>query len=333
MDRSDGTKVPICVACGTIPIYNPRLNIAICPLCDGPVRYAGDNINNLEILPPLGRPKSRIVEVEMPYSTKLLTQEQETYLNLTMRYITTSGVSRLNPLEYSGKSSEVVKELPRLILPETVAPAYIEEIPKAVLSVEQLRSMGATINMMTEEERRVADTVFDESTEGELVVQNEQLTALSGLQNQQSQQLQETIQEGNQLEQTNSSMTGGLLPPALETSFSIPASQFAPQAIASQPRVSNEGVVNGPAVPGSGPIITVRTDPEAMMMDGISPPMMGQGAPRQIRRNHFGGMDGGMMMPQMRRYTPSMDGGIGGAGQQMSSPGGNIGAVRVNKLE
>ena len=70
MERADMAKFPICVACGTIPIYNPRLNIAICPLCDGPVKYMGDTIHNLEILPPLGRPKSKIVEVEMPYSTK-----------------------------------------------------------------------------------------------------------------------------------------------------------------------------------------------------------------------------------------------------------------------
>jgi DNA-directed RNA polymerase beta subunit len=38
MERSDGAKFPICVACGTIPIYNPRLGIAICSLCDGPVK-------------------------------------------------------------------------------------------------------------------------------------------------------------------------------------------------------------------------------------------------------------------------------------------------------
>ena len=77
MERSDGEKIPICVSCGTIPIYNPRLKIAICPLCDGPVKFIGDNIHNLEILPPLGRPKSKIVEVEMPYSTKLLLKNKK----------------------------------------------------------------------------------------------------------------------------------------------------------------------------------------------------------------------------------------------------------------
>ena len=144
MERSDKATFPVCVACGTIPIYNPRLGIKICALCDGPVKYIGDTVNTLEILPPLGRPKSKIVEVEMPYSTKLVTQEQETYLNLTMRYITTSGVQRLKPLEFSGTSSEVVKELPRLILPETVAPAYIEEVPQATLTVETVENNGCT---------------------------------------------------------------------------------------------------------------------------------------------------------------------------------------------
>ena len=179
MERADMAKFPICVACGTIPIYNPRLNIAICPLCDGPVKYMGDTIHNLEILPPLGRPKSKIVEVEMPYSTKLLSQEQETYLNLTMRYITTSGVQCLKPLEFSGTSSEIIKELPRLILPETVAPAYIEEVPKAVLTVEQLRTMGSQLQLMTELERAVADTVLEESAEGIELEQNAQMNLIN----------------------------------------------------------------------------------------------------------------------------------------------------------
>jgi len=123
MERSDGATIAICTVCGTLPIYNPKLGLAICSMCDGPVKYVGDSVHNLEILPPLGRPKSKIVQVEMPYSMKLLTQEQETFLNLTMRYITTSGIQRLTPLEYSGKSSEVAKELPQLIRPEIMVPA------------------------------------------------------------------------------------------------------------------------------------------------------------------------------------------------------------------
>lgn len=137
--------MPMCVACGMIPIYNPKLNISICPMCDGPVRYSGDTVNNLEILPPLGRPKSKIVQVEMPFSTKLLTQEQETYLNLSMRYITTSGIQRLTPLESSGTASQVAIELPRLILPPTTAPAYIQPAEQPKFTLEELNSMEASM--------------------------------------------------------------------------------------------------------------------------------------------------------------------------------------------
>ena len=145
MERSDGAKMPMCVACGMIPIYNPKLNISICPMCDGPVRYSGDTVNNLEILPPLGRPKSKIVQVEMPFSTKLLTQEQETYLNLSMRYITSSGIQRLTPLESSGVASQVAIELPRLILPPTTAPAYIQPAEQPKFTLEELNSMEASM--------------------------------------------------------------------------------------------------------------------------------------------------------------------------------------------
>jgi DNA-directed RNA polymerase II subunit RPB2 len=323
MERADMAKFPICVACGTIPIYNPRLNIAICPLCDGPVKYMGDTIHNLEILPPLGRPKSKIVEVEMPYSTKLLSQEQETYLNLTMRYITTSGVQCLKPLEFSGTSSEVVKELPRLILPETVVPAYIEELPKAVLTVEQLRTMGAQLQSMTEQEQAVADTVLEESPEGIDLEQQSQMNAMAQLQNTMpsSQTFDVDVGGTNQVimpvEGTPSSnlqdtvnkmiQSGGLLPPNFSNS------------IESNIDVKEEGLVRGPQVPSGGAIITVRTDAEAMMADGL---MVGMG--RQVRRNpyrNFGGMGQmSQMSPSQPRYTP-MEGGSGG------------GSITITKLE
>lgn len=323
MERADMAKFPICVACGTIPIYNPRLNIAICPLCDGPVKYMGDTIHNLEILPPLGRPKSKIVEVEMPYSTKLLSQEQETYLNLTMRYITTSGVQCLKPLEFSGTSSEVIKELPRLILPETVVPAYIEEVPKAVLTVEQLRTMGSQLQLMTEQERAVADTVLEESPEGIELEQNAQMNAMAQLQNTgqtfnigegESNQVMMPVQlnqlQQGRLEIPNGAQQIGGMPP--------------PNPIAT---VGGEGPVRGPQVPGGGPVITVRTDAEAMMAEGL----MGVGMGRPVRRNPFRSFSGpmgpmgpmgqmGPMGPLQQRYTP-MEGG---------AQGGNI---TITKLE
>jgi hypothetical protein len=320
MERSDGAKFPMCVACGTIPIYNPRLGIAICSLCDGPVKYIGDTINNLEILPPLGRPKSKIVEVEMPYSTKLLSQEQETYLNLTMRYITTSGVERLKPLEFSGTSSEVVKELPRLILPETVVPAYIEEVAPAVLTVDQLRTMGAQLATMSEAERAAMEAVLDDTNEGMALEQQAQMNAMAQLQNGVSPGNQIVV-PGEALAQPTEVMgvqpvtVGGLLPPSMPALINSTVPQ-------------GEGFVSGPQVPGGGPVITVRTDNEAMMADGIMPGGFNMG--RQPRRSFrsFGGMSGmGPMMPSAPRYTP-MEGGNG-----MPSSVSSGGQITINKIE
>ena len=162
MERSDGTMMPMCVACGTIPIFNPKMNLSICPMCDGPVRYAGDSVHNLEILPPLGRPKSKIVQVEMPYSMKLLTQEQETYLNVSMRYITTSGVQKLVPLESSGTASQVATELQRLILPPTMVPAYIKPVEEKKFTLEELKSMEVS---MEEQIHPKLDRIVEEEIE------------------------------------------------------------------------------------------------------------------------------------------------------------------------
>jgi DNA-directed RNA polymerase II subunit RPB2 len=302
MERSDGAKFPICVACGTIPIYNPRLGIAICSLCDGPVKYTGDTVNTLEILPPLGRPKSKIVEVEMPYSTKLVSQEQETYLNLMMRYITTSGVQRLKQLELSGQSSNVVKELRPLVLPETVAPAYVEETPQAVLTAEQLRTMGAQVATMTEEEKAVLDTVLEETPEGEAIEQQAQMQAMNQLQ-QEAQPFAQPLA----LPPPEGTMVGGLLAPSFTNV------------------VEGEGVVPGPQTPLGGAVIAVRTDAEAMAADGILP---SGGFGRQIRRNPY---RGGMMAPQAPRYMP-MDGGAGEGAMPSMASGPHV-AVRINKLE
>jgi DNA-directed RNA polymerase II subunit RPB2 len=308
MERADKATFPICVACGTIPIYNPRLGIKICALCDGPVKYIGDTVNTLEILPPLGRPKSKIVEVEMPYSTKLLTQEQETYLNLTMRYITTSGIQRLKPLEFSGSSSEVVKELPRLILPETVAPAYIEEVPQAVLTVEQLRTMGAQVATMSDAERAAVDVVLEGSEAGEALEQQAQMNAMA--------QLQEANMPGAAnpvMMPGEEPMVGGLPPPAM-TNIITPG----------------EGIVQGPSVPSQGPVIAISTNESDFIRDGLIPGG-GFGMSRPVRRNpyrSFGGMGMGPMMPSVQRYSP-MDG--GGSGMPMPS-GSNLN-VTINKIE
>ena len=356
MERSDGAKIPLCVACGMIPIFNPRLNLAICPMCDGPVKYTGNTVDNLEILPPLGRPKSRIVQVEIPYSTKLLTHEQESYLNMAMRFMTTSGFQRLTPFEFSGTSSEVANELPKIILKPIVVPAYSGGgEPVVTLTVKQLRSMGAQVNDLSKEEKAQLDTIqegglFDEN--GEEVIQLGQMGQMDQMVSQQFsqmgqgfQQQQPQMQQQPQQQLQNQIIMppmGGMMAPSFEMpvgskgmspmggmmapSFEMPVGSYSASP-------HQDGMIEGGTVPGMGPIIAVRTDDESFVADGL----MGG---RPIRRNMYrGGMNMGQMGPSMGpmvdRYTPA-------SGGYLSAMGGNNGGqsstnpavtVTVNKLE
>ena len=133
--------------------------------------------------------------------------------------------------------------MPRLILPEIVAPAYIQEQEKATVTVEQLESMGVDLARMSEEERREIDTIMEESPEGQLVEQQGQLNVSEvegeegekGLINMGLNALESGIQQGiSVVQQTlqpqgtqvqpqamqpfnpfneNNTMMGGLMPP------------------------------------------------------------------------------------------------------------------------
>jgi len=320
MERSDGTTISICVSCGTVPIYNPRLNLAVCPMCDGPVRYTGNTIHNMELLPPVGRPKSKIVQVEMPYSTKLLTHEQETYLNLSMRYITTSGFQKLNPLEHSGTATEIIRELPRLLLPEVVVPAYTEEIEKATLTVEQLRSMGAQVNQLTKEEQAAQD-VIQEDDRGIMIdpmLEMQQAQQMEQMQQaQQMQPMQSMVQMSpasfpqNEIIQGPSmgpSMGGMLAPGGEETIVFGQHAGFIPAIGLS--RQGGDGVIAGGAMPGMGGMIVVDTTPQRMMQDGIDPGMGGRRPRRNPYQGGFGGGSGGFGGEPMPPQMPSSGGAI-----------------------
>jgi len=126
MKRSDGTVMPICTSCGTIPIHNPKLNISQCPMCDGPSVFVGNTVDTLELLPPMHRQKGRIINVEIPYATKVLTQELSAITNITLRFITSGDTARLRPFEEPKEGTRVIKPLKQLELPEFV---QSEELP------------------------------------------------------------------------------------------------------------------------------------------------------------------------------------------------------------
>ena len=328
MERSDGTTVSICTSCGMVPIYNPRLQIRMCPMCDGPVRYAGDTVHNLELLPPLGRPKSNIVHVEMPYSTKLLTQEQETYLNLASRLITSRGIQRLTPFEYSAKASEAVKELPRIKYPSTTVARYTEEAEPIKMTMEEYRQLAVSL----QEKKDELDIIQEEQEQVEQQIRKEE----------QSQALQEQVQAQPIALVPTASLASVALPVAPLSAPLVPASPAplsAPLMPASAapllPVVPEQqggmlppggpnmptyvGLPPGAGMGGSGKVIVVDTTPEAIQRDIPS------AGGRTGRRSPFGGGGGGMMMGAM----PS---------QGMVVPGGSsvplsTAPIRITKLE
>ena len=337
MERSDGATIPICVACGTVPIYNPRLNLAVCSMCDGPLQYIGTTVNDLELLPPLGRPKSKIVQIQMPYSMKLLTQEQETYLNLSMRYITTSGVERLNPIEFTGApSGEPPKPLQPMVYPETRVVAYVEQPKELPMSDEELRSLQAQLGEMSEQERAKSEQVQDDFDAAQGQVQGQMMgpamspamspmmspmmdPAMGPMGASMEQGMMEQGQMGQPMEQSIGSMMGQEQVPQV------------PMQVSQVPQVSQLGGIPFPngsmtiqhsmddtemygSGVGNGPFIAVRTDEDAMAADGLL-----SGFSRPLRRPGYRNM-GGMMQPAVPHFTPA-------------APAGATDMIRVTKLE
>jgi hypothetical protein len=157
MKRSDGSTMPICTSCGTVPIHNPRMRISQCTLCDGPPVFMGDTINTLELLPPMHRQKGRIVNVEIPYATKVLTQELSAITNITLRFITSGDTAMLRPFEPPAEGTQIVKELKQLELPEIVVPEIIEEEEKAPgMTIEELAAYGIEAAKLVQAARSAA---------------------------------------------------------------------------------------------------------------------------------------------------------------------------------
>ena len=150
MERADKTAFRICNGCGTVPIFNERQKLFICSLCDGPVKYIGSTSATLEALPTVDRSMTTTSIVEMPYATKLLGEELQTYLNMGLRILTAKSVAQLRSpstvsavLEGDALAAALAKELPTIIFPETRIPEYRVPPPEEVEAAEEdLYAMG-----------------------------------------------------------------------------------------------------------------------------------------------------------------------------------------------
>jgi len=142
MLRSDGTNFVLCNGCGTIPIYNEAEKLYICPLCDGPVRYSGETANTLEPIPAFVRSATSFSKIQLPYATKLLIQEMETFTNMGIRMLTERDVTRLKGLDSveqltAAEMEGISQPLPERVFPETAPPPELVEQPIAIKSNEE----------------------------------------------------------------------------------------------------------------------------------------------------------------------------------------------------
>jgi hypothetical protein len=99
MVRGDEYYMAICNKTGTIAIYNSMRDLFISPMADGPIKFTGNLLSemNIQKMTRFGRSFSI---VRVPYSFKLLMQELMT-MNITMRIITADNIDQLESMSYS----------------------------------------------------------------------------------------------------------------------------------------------------------------------------------------------------------------------------------------
>ena len=93
MVRGDEFQITICNKTGCIAIYNEENNIFLSPHADGPIKFVGNLIEDLNVvnISKYGRDFS---VVKVPYAFKLLMQELKT-MNIQMRIITEDNIDQL----------------------------------------------------------------------------------------------------------------------------------------------------------------------------------------------------------------------------------------------
>ena len=157
MKRADGYTTIVCNGCGTIPIFNEREQLTICPMCDGPVKYIGATANNLEILPPLKRSVATFSKINIPYAYKLLDQEMNAYMNMGMRVLTEADVKHfrgppLGEITADEETRLLGTVLSERVLLDTEVPAMIIPPEEVEVKPEDLAALGLSVEEEKEKE-------------------------------------------------------------------------------------------------------------------------------------------------------------------------------------
>ena len=131
MIRGDEYFMAICNKTGTIAIYNSMRDLFISPMADGPIKFTGNLLSemNIDKITRFGRSFSII---RIPYSFKLLMQELMT-MNVSMRIITEDNIDQLDSMSYS-------KTINKLMFDDT--PQTTDVISRVIESNRERSSVG-----------------------------------------------------------------------------------------------------------------------------------------------------------------------------------------------
>lgn len=165
--RADGYSFMVCNGCGTVPITNVKDNFQICSMCDGPLQYVGETVNNLELLPTMKRSVTTFSKIELPFSFELLNKEMNTYMNMYLRYLTTRDLTHIRKTKFRGLKEDEIEqllntELVERVLKDLTEPEMIKEEEKVTITPEEEEMLGK----IDEEELEVGEPLVAEEEQG-----------------------------------------------------------------------------------------------------------------------------------------------------------------------
>jgi len=136
-------------------------------MCDGPLQYVGDTVNNLELLPTMKRSITTFSKIELPFTVELLNKEMNTYMNMYLRYLTTKDITHIRKTKFRGLKEEEIEELlntelvPRMFK-DLDEPEMIKEEEKVTVTPEEEEMLGK----INEEDVEVDEPLPEEEEQG-----------------------------------------------------------------------------------------------------------------------------------------------------------------------
>jgi len=218
-----------------------------------------------------------------------------------------------------------VKELPRMILPEIMVPAYMELEEKKVLTKEELESMAVSANenqqQLSEQQAEQQIILEEEAVPMQMVSVMPMMSAAQpAMMPQPFGQPMEGVPLQNQIIYPQEMAGPEVQLPQMQPS-QMQISPMQPSFVPQQGGMIGEGMFKQ-SVSGGAPMIEVRTDDQAMHQMGFGMPQGGR-RPRRFQPR-YGGMDDmmggpGPMGPSMPSFQPAA--------------GGSSGPITVRKME